>query len=112
MPEYTTLDQFLEQEGIAKEVHANTAKRLAELEAKDDPITLGSASFVRLPFWRSTRHDPPEPGVRVFARYWVNGGWHMQACFMSDHVLRFPAVYPSWAPFPDADDETRPEDWD
>jgi Lar family restriction alleviation protein len=35
MINYTTLDQFLEQEGIAEEVHANTAKRLTELDAEE-----------------------------------------------------------------------------
>jgi hypothetical protein len=73
--------------------------------------TLGSASFIATPVWRSTKDDPPPKTIfPVHARRWVFDKWR------SDEVSGYlvaenPKTFPSWAPYPDPNDGTTPEDW-
>ncbi len=61
--------------------------------------------------WRSTKNDPPAAGARVFSRSWDGKAWQMQTAFFGNEIARFPDDYPSWAPFPDPNDGSFPEDW-
>lgn len=78
-----------------------------------EPISLGSASIIALPVWRSTKEDPPPPNERVYARRWVeNENRWMVLSFAGSHVQEFAHFYPSWFPLePNSNDGTTPEDW-
>jgi hypothetical protein len=61
--------------------------------------------------WRSTKNDPPGDDDSVIARAWIGGGWSTTGALPGAYVVASPKKYPSWAPYPDIDDGTTPEDW-
>jgi hypothetical protein len=77
----------------------------------DEPISLGSASHIALSPWRSTKDDPPKPEQRVIPRHWGGDRWLIHVTCDGAHVIKFANDYPSWTPYPVADDGTTPKDW-
>jgi hypothetical protein len=83
---------------------------VSRFEWGDESISLGSASHIALSPWRSTKDDPPPLDKEVITRFWHYDKWQ-PINRTGQQVSAMPNIYPSWAPLPDHNDGTTPEDW-